>query len=576
LPYQATDSLRKDPAVGTTTTTATHLPIKYIWERSIEEGGFSAIPGATNENYLPGLQMRDTRYRRIAIVNQGMNESYDISNAVSIARKTCTRPTTRANEICGDQEFYNLKDGDIISPTKILGSYIPWSIHLNRIQGYELEISYDQINWTGLGRQQMGGPSMKPKDYALPDKIFNISNGNIQYIYYRRVFYENYDEWSCKDPFGFPHPCIVPRWYLNSISNTVTLTLTSLNPPKEVADSITNETGFDKASCIYDDQTMVFSVPRVDNNETYKWEIPDGWVAYTALEGPYVNSITVSANSSGANYAKGGNVCLTIKQAGQVSSMCRFMQGSEPFSVNLPRVLTGCEGSDIVVTPVVLKNNVSQSVSEYRFNWEAYQAARTECISEPTGQSSGCRQLKITIGNVYQNPVQQIKVTAINDFGCTASATTNLTTVPGLQMGLLNSFEDPKVSSTSNLTLNEYSNQLYFTGANGTIQRAYFDDNVNQNIWRYAELKDKNTNDPIRATGSLTFYRDAVSDKLFYVNGGSIYYAETTDNGVTWTNYASSAFVGNVDTRIKINGNNIYYIDAVSKKIFIDCPHIVK
>ncbi|HSY62882.1 MAG TPA: T9SS type A sorting domain-containing protein, partial [Cytophaga sp.] len=119
-----------------------------------------------------------------------------------------------------------------------------------------------------------------------------------------------------------------------------------------------------------------------------------------------------------------------------------------------------------------------------------------------------------------------------------------------------------------NLALNEPSDQLYFTAANGNIQRAYFDDNVNQNIWRYAELKDKNTNAPIKATGSVAFYRNGVSDKLFYVNGGNIYYAETIDNGITWTNVNNVALATGVNTRIKINGNNIYYIDINSNKIF--------
>jgi hypothetical protein len=566
LPYLPTDSLTRDLSVDSTKT-ATKLSIKYIWERSIDGGAFLAVPGATNASYLPARQTYDTYYRRVAIAYKGATEiNYDISNTVSLARQTCARPTAIENVICGDQGFYNLVDGDIIDPTKIIGSYIPWPSDADRHQGYEYLISYGGDWYTQGGITELYGSLAKPSDFKKSSITFYNSNGPVQYVYIQRKYYELYDDWSC-DFIGIPHPC-GKKWHLKSISNTVTLTLTSLNPPKPVADSITNETGYDFASCSYSAQTMTFSVPRVNNNETYKWEIPAGWIAYTALEGPYVNSITISTNSGGANYAIGGNVCLTIKQPGQINSMCRYIQGSEPFSVNLPAVLTGCEGSDVVVTPVVLQNNVAQSLTNYGFHWEAYQSPNTECIPQSTKYDNGCRQLKINISNVYQNPVQLIKVTATNNHACSATATTNLTTVPGLQMGILNSFDDPKVNSTSNLALNEPSDQLYFTAANGNIQRAYFDDNINQNIWRYAELKDKNTNAPISATGSLAFYRTITSDRLFYVYSGNIYYAETIDNGVTWTNVKSNPLASNASSRIKISGDNMYYIDGTSNKVF--------
>lgn len=569
LPYQPTDSLMKDPNVGTVTTTATHLPIKYIWEKSIAGAAFLAISGATNASYLPARQTKDTYYRRVAIAYSGSKEvSYDISSPISLARQVCSRPTTTENVICGDQGFYNLVDGDVIDPTMIVGSYIPWPSIAKRDQGYEYLISYYGANWvTQEGIQRLYGPAAKPSDFILNSPIiFHNSNGPVQYINIQRRYFEWYDDWTCGWPIPL-YPCGA-SWHLKSTSNIVTLTLTSLTPPKPVANTITNETGYDIATCSYSTQTMTFSVPRVNNNETYKWEIPAGWIAYTGLEGPYANSITVSTNSGGANYAKGGNVCLTIKQPGQINSMCKYIQGSEPFSVSLPRVLTGCEGSDIVVTPVVLKNNVAQSLSNYNFNWEAYQSTNTECIPQNTKYDYSCKQLKINISNVYQNPIQPIKVTAVNDHACSASATTNLTTVPSLQMGILNGFADPKASSTSNLALNEPSDQLYFTSANGVIQRAYFDDNINQNIWRYAELKDKNTNATISATGSVAFYRTAISDRLFYVNGGNIYFAETIDNGSTWMNFNNVAFQSGVSSRIKISGDNIYYIDATTNKIF--------
>ncbi len=572
LPYTPTKPLDKDPNTGVTAT-ATNLQIKYVWEKGITSSSFRTIPGASNASYFPPRQVRDTYYRRVAIsYRAGKEVSYHISNTVSIARKPCTRPSSTEDAICNDQGFYNLKNGDSIYPSKIIGSYLPWPSIASREQGYQYLMSYDGITWPyswPLGIERIYGSAAKPDDFTIPAPIiFNINNGAVQYIYIKREYYEFYDDWNCGLPPLLPKfPCGV-KFHLKSTSNIVTLVLTSANPPKPVVDTITNESGYDKASCSYSDQTRTFSVPQINNGETYKWEIPAGWIAYTALEGPYVNSITISTNSGGANYAKGGNVCLTIKQPGQINSMCRYIEGSEPFSVNLPPVLSGCEGSEIIVKPVVLKNNVVMPNSEYSFGWEAYQSPTTECIPQSTKYDDGCRELKITIGNVYQNPIQPIKVTAINNFACIATATRNLTTVPGLQMGILNSFADPKASSTSNTALNERSNHLYFTATNNVIQRAYFDDNVGSNIWRYAELKYKINNTPIICTGSVSFYEDLISQKLFYVNLGSLYYAESIDNGSTWTNNNSIAFAPNVSARIKISGNNVYYIDATSNKIF--------
>lgn len=568
LPYLPSEQITQDPAAGTGVQTISYLPMKFIWEVKTQGTDFHAIPGATNESYFPQKQSKDTYYRRVALAYKGSKEvSHDISNTVSFARaEACTRPQTTNNAICGDQGFFNLVDGDVIYPTRIFGSYISWPVQgaSNRSQGYQYMSSRDGYTWNELsGIEELHGPAAIPKDYTLNPTIFKINNGVIQHIYIQRRYYERYDSWDCGWPIPL-YPCGI-KWHLKSISNVVTFTLTSLSPPKPVVDSITNETGYDNASCSYAAQTMVFSVPRVDNNETYNWEIPVGWIAYTDLQGPYANSITISTNSGGGNYAKGGNVCLTIKQPGQINSMCRNIQGSDPFTVKLPTVLTGCEGSEVIVTPVVFKNNVAQSNSDYNFKWEAYQSPNIECIPQNTKYNSSCRQLKINIGNVYQNPIQPIKVIALNNHGCAASATTTLTTSPGLQMGILASFDDPKAASTSNVALDESNNYIYFTAADGVIQRVTFDDNVN--IWGYAALKDVNTNAPIKSTGSVAFYK-GVYDQLYYVNAGNIYYAANMINPTTWTNFNKVAIATGVDKRIKIYGNNIYYIDGTNRVFY--------
>lgn len=563
FPYTATDAIKQKE--NTFIYTAGASQIEYTWQQLNTASNWIIIAGATSSSYLPSKIVRGASYRRVAVANRGLStESYNISNIVSFSQYVCPQPNSDDNIICTDQDYFELKHGDVIYPPMILGSSA--KTFNSRDRGYEYWMSEDNINWKLVQKKyrvQVVDPSLH---YKIDPITFDISKGSVQRFYYRRDLYQWYDPWNCG--LGkLKWPCGGDWFFVNS-SNIVIITLTSFGLPKPVPDSITNESGSDMASCSYSDQTRTFSVPRVNNGETYKWEIPAGWITYTALEGPYVNSITVSTNSAGATFAQGGNVCLTIKQPGQVNSMCRYIQGSEPFSVNLPAKLTGCEGSSIVVKPVVLKNNTVQPNAQYSFGWETYQSPNTECNIESTKYSSGCPELKINISNVHQNPVQPIKVIATNKNSCSATFTTNLTTAAGLQMGILKSFNDPKAASTSNLALDQANDDLYFTSVNNVIQQAYFDNSIGKETWLYKELKDKNKNIPIKCDGSIAFFKGTTSNKLFYVYLGNLYYAESLDNGFSWTDYYPTPFVNSIGTRIKMDGTNLYYIDAASNKIF--------
>lgn len=542
------------------------LPITFIWQqKNGASGNWTTIAGATGASYQPGSLSQDTYFQRVAFVKRGTStESYSISNTVSYTRLTCDRPPIGSNQICGDQAYYNLKHGDVIHPTIIKGSAFYESNEGRDAFVQFISSENGGEDWTMVKGGGLSNLTLAPVDYQPADITYDINKGAVQYIYIKRNYYEIYDSWDC-GPFNIPHPC-GKKPHLKDVSNTVAITLTSFSTPKPVATSITNESLEDFVDCLPGAQVKTFSVPRVNNGETYKWEIPSAWTAYTTLEGPYANSITINTNSANANYGIGGNVCLTITQPGQVNSMCSYIAGSDPFRVVLPSSIKGCEGQMVIVDPVVLVNNVVQNSFDYNFTWEAYQTPDYTCTNGPNKYHPDCKGLKINIASAYQNTTQPIKVTVLNAHKCIAMASTVLTTTPGLQMGILYSYTDPKALSTSTLAPDTTNNYLYFTDANKNIERAYFDNT--QQVWKYVVLKDKIKNTLISSDGPLIFYKDNTS-KLFYALRGALYYAESLDNGLTWTdNFATGSLINGLDNRFKVWSNNIYYINTTDRKVY--------
>jgi len=566
LPFIPTKPLTQDPNAGNGTQTTTHLPIKYVWQKGSNPSSFSSIPGATNASYLSPRLIADTYYRRVAIAYSGSKEiSYSFSNIVSIARQTCTRPAPNQNAICGDQVFYNLKHGDTIYPSKIIGTE-PNYFDKDRQRAIDFSLMSDGEHWHSVSRREYFYEALSSgrTDYQMNNMIFDINQGAVQYIYIKRDYYELYDDWSCGF-FGHPFPC-GEKFYLKSTSNIVKITLTSFDKPKAPPTSITNESFTDFVDCAQGGQVKTFSVPRLNNGELYLWEIPSAWTSYSTLLGPYANSITINTNSAGANYGIGGNVCLTIAQPGQTNKICTYIRGSEPFRVSMPATITACEGQTVLVNPVVLVNNVAQNPYDYTFNWEAYQTPDYSCSNIPNKYDPDCKGLKINVSNVYQNKNQPIKVTVLNENRCIATASTVLTTTPGLQMGILYSYDDPKALSTSTLAPDTINNYLYFVNANKNIECAYFDNA--ESIWKYNTLKNKINNTSIESTGSVKFYKSNTS-KLFYTRIGNLYYAESLDNGNTWIDYFTSGSVINyIDNRFQIFNDNIYYINSSDRKVY--------
>ncbi|HSY61237.1 MAG TPA: T9SS type A sorting domain-containing protein, partial [Cytophaga sp.] len=536
------------------------------------------ITGATQRSYDPPSINQNTRYRRVLTSSSGRVSA---SNEILISTNSCKRPSDQINAICSDQVFFNVKHGDIITLNKILGSYITPDIK-RREFGFDYSGSTDeQLTWhnlkpkiilditesilsgpgagscdiqptTGLTRQCIIDNNFL--DYLPPAITFDINNGPVQTLYIRRDYYHWYDEFNCSI-FNFPPLSCGAQWHLINSSNVIKITLSSFGLPKPIIGDITSDKN--SVTCLWSDQTITFNAPQVNNGETYDWEIPDGWTSYTTLHGPYANSITVSSNSGDKNYVIGGNVCVTITQPGQTNRLCKAMPGSSPTTIDLPAMIRGCEGETVVITPVLRQNNTIMNPVDYEFSWSAYQSQNINCGNPAL---NNCKQLSLTVSNVQQNPTQTISLRIRDQHGCLTSASTTLSTSPGWQMGILHDFSDPVAKSTSTLSLDEANNFLYFVANNGSIYRTYFDNTLQQ--WQYVELKDKTSNAAIKSDGAVAIYKGTTS-KLFYVFGNTLFCAESTDNAQTWTSNSSNPLILNVEARIKVDGNNIYYINTI-------------
>ncbi|MBC7450301.1 MAG: hypothetical protein H7259_02310 [Cytophagales bacterium] len=557
--------------------------LTFQWQQSSTKTNvWTNIAGATGIMFDAPPIGKNMSYRRVVSSSYG---TVSVSNVVTVNLQPCAnRPLRSSQTICGDMAYYQLEQGDVIDAGIILGSFDGPDIH-RREFGFDYMISLDEgRTWTNAQPKELlsidsdspynickpghhsaidlidpntddGAETCAIKqrllDYQLQSFRFNINNGTIQHIYIRRDYYEWYDPFNCSWKNIIPFSCGA-SWFLKAQSNTVIITLTSGGLPKPVA-AITSSRS--NATCVWDDQTVTFSVPKLNNGEYYKWKIPSVWTAYNnPLEGAYLNQISISTNSGDGSYAKGGQACLDVIQGAQVNHQCFTLPGSSPTIVNLPATIKGCEGETIVITPVLKQNNIQMNPADYDFAWQAYQSQNVNCGNPAL---NNCKALSLTVSNVQQNPTQNISVRVRDQLGCMSSASTILTTLPGLQMGILNSYNDPLAKSTSTLGLDEANNYLYFVQNNGSIERSYFDNALAK--WQYVELKDKNTNTAIKSDGPVAVYK-RTSYKLFYVLNKNLYYCESTDNGQTWVNYGNNAIAANIDNRIKVDGDNIYYI----------------
>jgi len=325
----------------------------------------------------------------------------------------------------------------------------------------------------------------------------------------------------------------------------------------------------ENATCKWADQTITFSVPQLNNSEYYKWEIPSSWHPNSPLEGYYANQLSVDTKSAEKNFVADGQVCLTVTQGSQSNRQCKTITGTRQFYSIIPTApISACEGQTVIIKPILV--GADTNPDHYTYDWAAYQSPIQSCNNPSGAIGNTCKELKLTIGNVRQFPNQEVTLTTTNEFGCKYTSKSKLIAAPGLQMGILNTYNDPKAISNSGLAVNTSSNYLYFTGQNKNIYRTYYDNTIGQQIWKYVPLTDKVISKGIQSDGPVAYYK-GTTDKLFYVLSGptpNLYYAESTDNGITWIDKLSSGSIAtNIDSRIKIAGNNIYYIDIITRKV---------
>lgn len=588
---QITASFPFDPAPfnqtanTTVRSTASGATLTYQWQQSTTNSNvWTNIAAATGSTLDLPVIGKNMSYRRVVTSSYG---TVSISNVVTVSLKSCSdRPTSFSQTICGDMAYYQLQHGDVINIGRILGSYDAPNIR-RREFGFEYQVSYDEgKTWINAQPKELLSydsdspynicrpgkhsawdlidPNMDDGaeacaitqgvlDYQLPAYTYDINKGTIQHIYIRRDYYEWYDPFDCSWMNAIPFSC-GSSWFLKAQSNVVTITLTSGGVPKPIAPITSSRTN---ATCNLEDQTVTFTVPRLNNGEYYKWTIPSVWTANNnPLEGALLNQISVNTNSGDGNFAKGGQVCLEVTQGAQVNRQCMTIGGTTPLTVSLPSTIRGCEGETVVIKPVIQQAGNVMNPADYNFSWQANQSQNVICGNPAL---NNCKEMSITVSNVQQNPRQEISVTIRDNFGCKASAKTTLNAIPGWQMGVLNSNNDPVVKSNSTLALDQTNNYLYFVQNNGTIVRSYFNNALAK--WQYVELRDKTSNTTIRSDGAVAFYKGATY-KLFYVRNRNLYYCESTDNGQTWVNYSNYVIVANINSRIKVDGGNIYYITS--------------
>lgn len=554
--------------------------LTFEWQKS--EGNdytWSVILGATASLYTPPVLYKNTWYRRKATSAYGI---VGYSNAVSVYYPDCPNDAgllaNQQNTICGMQSFYNLKDGDEVYPSQILGSVITPNI-ASREFGYEYSRSTDGgATWQvvkektkiDLGPDAYGGILNGDNfnnallNYEISSFKFDIQKGPVQTILYRREYFHWYDTWGCGFLGAFP---CTAKWHSQGFSNTVAITLTtgSLKPVGYL--SLTS--GTNQASCNWTDQTKGLQIPLVNNGEFYKWELPAYYTAYSPLQGAYANTMQFSTNANPQrNYVQGGEVCVTVTQVGHVDRRCFTINGTQPFSAALPANLAACEGENVLLKPVLLDGTAAANPANYTYSWNAYNSPSTVSCNNPAGGSilnAACKEFKVVVQNAQQYPKQEINLIVKNNYGCEDTAKTVITTSPGWQIGILYSYDDPKALPNGDLTFDATKNYMYFTSAAG-IYRAYFDNGPDK-VWKYVLLKDKNTNTVLKGDGPLVYYK-GTSDKLFYIYNGKLFYLESADQGQSWTNYDLSNAILDLSSRIKIYNNNLYYIDKNSRMVF--------
>jgi hypothetical protein len=562
--------------IDTIPTSSDGSNLTFEWQVSNGGGAWSTIAGATSHTYTPPVLYRNTWYRRKVTSQYGIVE---YSNTLIIYYPSCPYNDfpNQQNAICGSQSFYNLKDGDIVYPSILQGSDMRPGI-ATREFGFEyskstdngatwhvvkgrslIDLNSDFLGWT-FGSNSLDFTLL---NCAIDPIKFDIQQGPVKKILYRREYLEWYDTWRC-GPFNI-HPCGA-EWHSKGFSNIITITLTSgsLKPVGNISQTL----GTNQATCHWNDQEKELQIPLVNNGEEYQWEVPSYYTPYSPLQGAYANTMRFSTNSNPQkNQVRGGEICVTVKQVGYVDRRCFTIQGTQPFSAKLPASIAACEGENIILKPVIREDGQTASSNNYTFSWNAYNSPSTVSCNSPIGGSilnAACKEFKVVVQNAQQYPKQEINLIVKNNYGCEDTAKTVITTSPGWQIGILYSYDDPNALPNSDLTLDAAKNYLYFTSAAG-IYRAYFDNGPDKK-WKYVLLKDKNTNLPILGDGPLQYYK-GTTDKLFYIYKGILNYLESTDQGQSWTSYDISNTVLDLSSRIKIYNNNLYYIDKNSRMV---------
>jgi len=341
FPYQPS-AIGTLPFVAIYPTSSDGSTLTFEWQKS--EGNdhtWSVILGANSALYTPPVLYKNTWYRRKATSEYSV---IGYSNTISIYYPDCPNDAAlladQQNKICGMQSFYNLKDGDEVYPSQIVGSFITPNIRTREF-GFEYSKSTDGgATWTiekdksliDLGSDFLGGILTATDyerallNYTIEPFKFDIQKGPVQTILYRREYFHWYDTWDCSVLFVNGLPCGA-KWHSQGFSNTVAITLTtgSLKP----VGNITLTSGTNQANCNWGDQTKGLQIPLVNNGEYYKWELPSYYTPYSQLQGPYANTMQFSTNANPQkNYVQGGEICVTVTQVGHVDRRCFTINGT--------------------------------------------------------------------------------------------------------------------------------------------------------------------------------------------------------------------------------------------------------
>ncbi|MCU0416271.1 MAG: T9SS type A sorting domain-containing protein [Cytophagaceae bacterium] len=602
-PYDPTEIIQM---LGQTVSVQDNSAFSYQWQTN-EFGNWSDILGATNESYNPPTIFRNTSYRRVITSSTGLKSfSNEIIFYIDLCQIDKNLIQNQANTICGSQTFYNLKHGDVVYPQTLIGSIEYPNGFYNREYGFEWEISYDNLNWLVIkekekiefsqldetlftqvtlgsinafsqlffNRQTKINGSISYEDlekfnyHPLPI-TYNINSGSTQKIYFRRKYYEYF--YDCVD--RILGVCVNPlgsaKWHHESTSNVVTIILTDQKPLQATDFNITSNTN--QATC-NNQQIIRLSMANTDlpNYLHYEWQVPSSFYIKSGTSGQNVKEIVISPKevliNNAANHTLGGDVCVTVSNLIESRKTCYRIFGTTPFNVQLPTIISVCEGNTADLTPVVNESIAATNPAYYNYSWTAYNTPTKYCINPSSSSLVSCNTLRVKSENANFNPIQEIGVSATNQFGCMSFTKTFMRSTPGWQYGVLRSFSDPQYKWNSGLAYDASNNHLYYTANNNKYYRVAF--NNSSQIWEYEEVIASNATS-LDITGSV-YVKNGATERIYFIseysNNTRLAYIEKTSNTLIW-NYNPTSLINNDQNRIKYNNGYIYTYSSTNREI---------